>query len=86
MAKKAAKRIAKLESPVLPSADVSATQSMNEPVAPIEQKPTSKSAEVTVCDMRGNPHRTYTLEIHGSRFRELAEMFISDRPGWFLRE
>lgn len=39
---------------------------------------------VTVFDPRGNPHRTYSLDIHGENYRQLAEQFIShpDRKGW----
>lgn len=97
MAKKAAKKIAKVAEPVLPPVETPIAPPANEPGITITQdnahevladarEKVDSAFQVTVCDKRGNPHRTYTLEIHGSRFRELAEMFISDRPGWFLRE
>lgn len=50
-----------------------------------DQVPADDNGAATVYDMRGKPHRTYSLEVHGERYRELAEMFISDRPGWSLR-
>lgn len=55
------------------------------PVEPTPAVPLTGATEVTVCDPRGNPHRTYSLERHGEGFRELAEQYLSHKPGWTAR-
>lgn len=45
----------------------------------------TNATEATVLDPQGNPHRTYSLAIHGDNFKELAEQFVSVRPGWTVR-
>ncbi len=43
------------------------------------------SEEVIVCDVKGNPARTYSLSVHGPDFRKLAEEFASKHEGWTVR-
>ena len=47
----------------------------------------SAATEATVHDPHGNPHRTYSKEVHGDNFRQLAEQFVShpDRRGWTVK-
>lgn len=91
----AAKKVAKKSEKNTPAAPVTEEQRPATPEVPVAetsvvpqeqtQPVVPDNGAVTVYDMRGKPHRTYSLEVHGERYRELAEMFISDRPGWSLR-
>lgn len=45
----------------------------------------TSTESVTVYDPRGNAHRTYSASIHGEGFKELAEEYVSRRPGWTAR-
>lgn len=55
------------------------------PETPSKRPKASEVVEVTVCDPRGNPHRTYSLAVHGEKFAALAAEFIADRKGWTVR-
>lgn len=45
----------------------------------------NNKSEVVVYDPRGNAHRTYSKEVHGEKFADLAAEFIADRKGWTVR-
>ena len=82
----------KADTPEKPAIPADAT-----PQAPAAEAPTEMPAAeeqpadaapaktaVIVCDPHGHPHRTYSLEVHGEKYRALAEQYVSVRPGWSL--
>lgn len=55
-----------------------------------QQEPTpatspEKPSSHTVYDPKGNPHRTYSRDVHGPEFEKLAHQYVSSRPGWSVR-
>lgn len=42
-------------------------------------------AEVGVYDPKGHIHRSFSIEVHGADFKQLAETYVSHRPGWTVR-
>jgi hypothetical protein len=54
-------------------------------VVQAEEQKQPEATSVTVCDPSGHPHRTYSLEVHGEKFQELADEYVSHRPDWTLR-
>jgi len=40
---------------------------------------------VSVHDPKGNLHRTYSKAVHGDNFQDLANTYVSSRPGWTVK-
>lgn len=70
--------------PSAPASETAQPEETAEQPAKAEPEPAGKE-EVTIYDPHGNAHRTYSLERHGENFRELADKYLSHRPGWTAR-
>lgn len=61
--------------------DVKKTVASIEKAVEAEVLPVKKTTEAVVLDAIGQTVRIYSLEVHGDKFEELANMFISHNPG-----
>lgn len=67
--------------------DPTALKADLEALLPNDGDVSPETTEATVLDPHGHPHRTYSKDLHGDNFRELAEQFVShpDRAGWTVK-